>query len=221
MNGEGKRARAQRRINDHYVTPDWAVRRLPEAWNPAKFARILDPCAAAGELITTAKEIFPQALFAGCEINPEFTEALTEVTNGAAVIGDFLDQIEIFKRLDLDLVLTNPPYNQAEAFIKAGLQVAPVVAMLLRINFLAAQKRRNFLAKARPGVFVLPNRPSFTGDGADQTEYAWFVFGDARVAGRIEWLALTPPEEISAANQRARRIHAETPLLNGTTEVTP
>jgi hypothetical protein len=201
----------ERRDNDHYVTPDWAIRRFLEVYTPSHPGpgRIFDPCAARGELLTTAKEFFPQALFAACDINPQFQGPLSEVTAGAVVVGDFLQHIEVFKQLDLDFVLTNPPYNQAEEFIRGSMEVATVVAMLLRINFLASQKRRNFLAQFRPGVFVLPNRPSFDGDGGDMTEYGWFVFGDKEVAGTLDWLELTPANEIKTANERARLIHAD------------
>lgn len=207
MRGKEK---TSRRENDHYVTPDWAIRRFLEVYTPSSPppGRILDPCAAQGELLATTKEFFPAALYAACDINPAFASALAEATAGAVVSGDFLQSLDVLKRCQFDFVITNPPYNLAEEFIKASLEVAPVVAMLLRINFAASQKRRNFLAEARPGIYVLPNRPSFTGEGGDMTEYGWFVFGDPHVAGRIDWLELTPAEEIRAANERARVIHA-------------
>lgn len=210
-----EREKAARRENDHYVTPDWAIRRFLEFYTPSSPppGRILDPCAAQGELLAVTKEFFPSALYAACDINGAFAPALSEATAGAFVTGDFLQSIDVLRRGQFDFIITNPPYNQAEEFIKASLQVAPVVAMLLRINFLASQRRRNFLAEAKPGVYVLPNRPSFTGDGGDMTEYGWFVFGDKHVAGRLDWLELTPAEEIKAANERARLIHAEVPLL--------
>jgi predicted RNA methylase len=207
--------KAERRQNDHYVTPDWAIRRFLEFYTPSSPppGRILDPCAAQGELLATTKEFFPDALYAACEINPAFADALNEATAGAVVTGDFLQSLDVLKRCNFDLIITNPPYALAGKFIKAALEVAPVVAMLLRINFLASQKRRDFLASIRPAVYVLPNRPSFTGGGTDSTEYAWMVFGDPHVAGRINWLELTPAEEIRAANERAQEIHGDEALL--------
>lgn len=202
--------RAERRENDHYVTPDWAIQRFLERYKPAiaANARILDPCAAKGELITAAKPFFPEALFAGCDINPAFELALSAVTDGAVLIGDFLQNIEVLRQLEVDLVLTNPPYSQAEEFIRASLELAPAIeiAMLLRVNFLAGRGRRDFLAGLKPSVFVLPNRPSFTGEGGDMTEYGWFVFGG--VQGHLEILENTSPDEVRAANKRARVIHA-------------
>lgn len=208
-----KKAKADRRTNDHYVTPAWAIQRFLEAYQPPARGRILDPCAACGELLLSAEKFFPGALFGACEINPKFETSLREVTS-AALIGDFLANVETLKACQFDFVLTNPPYAQAQDFVEAALQVAPTVAMLLRINFLASKRRREWLNKLDPGIFVLPNRPSFTGEGGDQTEYAWFVFGDPVVTGCIFYCELTPPEEIRRANLLAREIHTvESPII--------
>jgi hypothetical protein len=211
--------RSERRANDHYVTPDWSIRRFLEKFEIGREAhlasrplRILDPCAARGELIVTTRHFFPTALFGACDINPAFGDDLRALTEGATVVGDFLEKTTVLQALQFDIVLTNPPYALAEDFIRASLEVAPVVAMLLRINFLASRKRRNWLRELRPGVFVLPNRPSFTGEGGDMTEYAWMTFGHRPSAGQIDWLELTPAEEIRRSNLRAKRIHAPAQL---------
>lgn len=84
----------------------------------------------------------------------------------------------------------NPPYTHALEFVKVGLSltrsssVEGVVAALLRINWMAGQGRRDFHQAWPCDVWVLPKRPSFTGDGkTDATEYAWFVWG-AEYGGR-------------------------------------
>jgi hypothetical protein len=207
-----RKTKAERRENDHYVTPAWSICRFLEKYRPPIYPDahfILDPCAARGELIEVAKPFFPHAQWAGCEIDRRFEDDLRAVTRNAVVMGDFLQSLPVLRTCHFDFVLTNPPYHLAEEFIRGALQVAPVASMLLRINFLASQRRRRFLAETKPGIFVLPNRPSFTGDGGDMTEYAWFVFGDEQVAGRIEYLDITPLEVIKAANERARLIHGE------------
>src|SRR5687767_7966377 len=131
-----------RRENDHYVTPDWAVRRFLEAYQvPTNDAaaprplRILDPCAARRELLVQARSFYPTALLAAGEINPDFADDFLQVTDGAAVIGDFFHSVQLFKACDLDWVLTTPPYSLAEEFVRASLEVAPAAALLLRINF--------------------------------------------------------------------------------------
>ena len=85
---------------------------------------------------------------------------------------------------------------------------------LLRLNFLGSKKRRNWLAREQPNVYILPDRPCFgptldkeTGDwkrhpktgklklSTDSIEYAWFEFG-AHTTGKWTLLDLTPKEEI-------------------------
>lgn len=51
-----------------------------------------------------------------------------------------------------------------------------MVCWPLRLNFLGSKKRCKWLQADMPDVYVLPNRPDFTGDGGDATEYAWFVW---------------------------------------------
>jgi hypothetical protein len=50
--------------------------------------------------------------------------------------------------------------------------------MLLRLNFLGAQRRRDWWKAHEPAaLFVLSARPSFTQDGkTDATDYAWFAW---------------------------------------------
>jgi len=76
-----------------------------------------------------------------------------------------------------DVVITNPPFNQALDFVKGAMKDGKIVVMLLRLNWLASQKRNRFLREHTPSVYVLPRRPSFTGGGTDATDYAWFVWG--------------------------------------------
>jgi hypothetical protein len=75
------------------------------------------------------------------------------------------------------VVVTNPPFSQSLEFVEACLRRAPIVVMLLRLNWLASQKRNPFLREHTPSVYILPRRPSFTGTGTDATDYAWFVWG--------------------------------------------
>lgn len=53
------------------------------------------------------------------------------------------------------------------------------VIMLLRLNFLGAQKRKRFWDFAPlKHIYVLSKRPHFTLGQGDSCEYAWFVFQD-------------------------------------------
>ena len=71
----------------------------------------------------------------------------------------------------------NPPYAAALEFVQHAMRFAPLVVMLLRLNWLASAKRAEWMRGHTPSVFVLPDRPSFVGTGGDATDYAWLVWG--------------------------------------------
>lgn len=73
-----------------------------------------------------------------------------------------------------------------------------MVVALERLNFLEGEARNAWLREQAPDVYVLPNRPSFTGDGTDSIAYAWFVWPAGqhdRTSGRLEILPSTPAAE--------------------------
>ena len=70
------------------------------------------------------------------------------------------------------------------------------VVLLLRLNFLGTRGRAAFMRRHPPAVYVLPDRPSFTGKGTDSIEYAWFVWPrERREAGTIRVLATTDKDQ--------------------------
>ncbi len=76
-------------------------------------------------------------------------------------------------------IVTNPPFSLALEFCHHAIMHAEHVFMLLRLNFLASQKRRGWWLKHKPdALFILSERPSFTDNGkTDATDYAWFYWG--------------------------------------------
>jgi hypothetical protein len=99
-----------------------------------------------------------------------------------------------------EAIVTNPPYRHAQQFVELALTRAPLVAMLLRINFLESERRRGILEGgqlARVLVFRnrLPmlHRDGWTGPKASSTAcYAWFIWardhaGSAELR-RISWV---------------------------------
>jgi hypothetical protein len=80
-----------------------------------------------------------------------------------------------------DLVISNPPFAHAEAFITNSLICAKewgIVVMLLRLNFFGSQKRKAFWEKNMPTyTFVHRERMWFTPDGCtDSIEYIHAVW---------------------------------------------
>lgn len=93
-------------------------------------------------------------------------------------------------------IITNPPYNAAEGFVKSGLQKASKkFALLLRLAFLeGANRQRTIFTDAPPSrVWVFSERITFYPSGAIQkgtgtTAYAWFVWDkDADGGTELRW----------------------------------
>ena len=84
-------------------------------------------------------------------------------------------------------VITNPPFNQAERFVHAGLRVAEhKLALLLRLAFLEGAARSASLFAVRPPtrVIVFSERITFYPKAAERkgsgtTAYGWFVWDQA------------------------------------------
>ncbi len=79
-----------------------------------------------------------------------------------------------------DGIVTNPPFSLALEFCNKAISCSAETFMLLRLNFLGAQKRRSWWQAHEPSaLFVLSERPCFTNDGkTDATDYAWFYWGE-------------------------------------------
>lgn len=80
---------------------------------------------------------------------------------------------------NLGAIITNPPFNQSEAFIRRALKFAPIVAMLLKSQYWHAKKRFGLFQEACP-TWVLPLtwRPDFKngGRGKPTMEVYWTVW---------------------------------------------
>jgi len=88
-------------------------------------------------------------------------------------------------------VITNPPFNSAEGFVRSGLKSADrKFALLLRLAFLeGAGRQRTIFSDAPPSrVWVFSERITFYPAGAVQkgsgtTAYAWFVWDKEATGG--------------------------------------
>ena len=95
-----------------------------------------------------------------------------------------------------DNIVTNPPYNVAEAFVAQGLKLArKKFALLLRLAFLEGANRANtiFLKQPPARVWIFSERITFYMKGAERsgsgtTAYAWFVWDkDAKPGTELRW----------------------------------
>lgn len=93
-------------------------------------------------------------------------------------------------------IVTNPPYNSAEGFVRSGLTNAErKFALLLRLAFLeGAHRQRTIFSVAPPSrVWIFSERITFYPENAVQkgsgtTAYAWFVWDkDALGPTELKW----------------------------------
>lgn len=152
---------------------------------------ILDPCAGRGGILRVLRGL--GARTCGVEIDTGCDADLRPECTDGTVWCDALhaDPWPPFPGLP---VIANPPYSLAEAFVRAyGLDVArPFAAFLLRLGFLESKKRWPLFSEHPPAaVYVLSDRPSFTGNGrTDASAYAWATWSDVTRPGetRVRWL---------------------------------
>lgn len=93
-------------------------------------------------------------------------------------------------------IVTNPPYNAAEGFVRSGLEASGrKFALLLRLAFLeGANRQRTIFTEAPPSrVWVFSERITFYPLGAEvkgsgTTAYAWFVWDkDSSGGTELKW----------------------------------
>jgi len=174
---------------DFYPTPRDVVEKLFDHYflDGVDNETILEPCAGDGVIVEAIKRRYPRAVISAIEIDATHEDALQATEPDFYVLKDFL-KLNNAQLNCYDWVITNPPFSLAQEFIEKSLQIAQKgVIMLLRLNFLGSQKRHNFWIKNPPDkIMVLSKRPSFTGNGTDSQEYAWFIWDKKKHERPIE-----------------------------------
>ncbi len=213
---------AERREHDFYASPAWCVDRLLDRVSLPP-GRWLEPAVGDGAIVRAVNAWFSEGasmdyatgrepswpngpMWDTMDIRPDC--GVGQFSHERHLTADFTWMGGVAWREAWseghhaqnlwDVIITNPPYAQALDFVRQSLKLAPVVAMLLRLNWLAGAERHAFLTEHPPDVYVLPNRPSFTGEGTDATDYAWMVWRTASSMWsppKWELLDLTPKEE--------------------------
>ncbi len=161
----------ERRPYDRYPTPEWlAEAALDLIETPPEW--VLDVGAGNGVWGRAAQHKWPLARIYGVEIQDSPWPDAYNYWH----IGDFL-QYDI---MSYDLIMGNPPYKDAEAFIDHAqglLRRGGEIVFLLRLAFLEGQKRRDGLFKRWPPrhVAICSRRPSFNEDGKGTNATAFAV----------------------------------------------
>lgn len=152
-----------REVNDHYDTPEYTTQSLLDV-HDIKYP-VLEPCAGN---LAMVKMLHSIPVWSN-DIN---TQSCTDYN------VDYLEKGFTF--LCARTIITNPPFNIAQEIIEKALEdvvKGGEVIMLLRLNFLGAQKRKQFWQNAPlKHVYVLSKRPCFINGKSDSIEYAWFIF---------------------------------------------
>lgn len=146
--------KAERRENDRYETPKWAVDAFLNLVPIRQDWTYLEPCRASGRFYNEMP----------------IGSAWGEIQEGVDYLATKYNKV--------DCVLTNPPYNLAQEFVEKAHKDADVVIMLLRLGFLESTKRVEFWKEYPVDHLVtLSKRPSFTDDGkTDGAAYAYFIW---------------------------------------------
>jgi hypothetical protein len=153
--------------NDLYETGRAAVVALTREYPIPQTSKVLEPCAGRGA-ISEALE----------------NSGIWVVTNDKFEGGhDFkLDAKDkhLYGAIRPDLVITNPPFNEAYPILLAALAAPTVrsVILLLRLSFLEpTYERGKFLGENPPSHLIVLPRYSFTGDGkTDSVTCAWMIW---------------------------------------------
>lgn len=169
----------KRRAHDFYETPrefcDLALAQLP-TWSQVEYGHlhILDPGCGTGVWGQAALARWPNAIVDGVEIRD------VPLPDGYRYryAGDFrlMDH-----GLDYDLIIGNPPFYCAEAFVRGGLanlKADGLMHYLLPLRFLEGKSRmKGLFRKTPPRVVTIAGRVSFSGDKrTNATAYALYTW---------------------------------------------
>lgn len=176
---------AVRNEHDFYETPDYSVYSLMEKigsdllWHPGRW---LEPCVGNGAIIKAMMNWYQkeEVNLNGKDFLPLFDAVdIRREAEYPHITADFLN----WKPQErYSLIITNPPFFKAQEIVERSLTIngnnpPPTVIMLLRLNFLGAEKRSEWWQHRTPGyLWTLSERPDFTGDGGDSCEYAWYLW---------------------------------------------
>jgi hypothetical protein len=196
---------------DFYPTPAAlcraAVRLVPDS--VPEHPWVLDPGAGLGPWGEAVRERWPAATLVGVELDPRIRPH--PVYN----LWHSEDYLALRTDASFDLIIGNPPYSQAEAFIRKAqgqLSAWGHMFLLLRLEFLASQTRGRGLFRHYPPttVHVCIKRPSFLGERSkrtDATEYGlfhWWGNGTAArpdPAPRLMFWDWSPPDACLTVRQ--------------------
>jgi|HubBroStandDraft_6_1064221.scaffolds.fasta_scaffold00050_62 hypothetical protein len=186
--GSGDKRHALKvRKDDLYQTPPEAVTALLRAENLPEV--VWEPACGPGSIVRVLRESGRQVYA---------TDLVDYDSPDQDCAGwDFLMEKQV--PIGVEAIITNPPFKNAADFVRKGLELCPLVIMLMRLAFLEGVGRSDILdggSLARVHVFKnrlpLMHREGWTGNVSTNTiAFAWFVFNRSHTGPteihRIAW----------------------------------
>ncbi|MEL6348444.1 MAG: hypothetical protein AAFV53_35385, partial [Myxococcota bacterium] len=154
---------------DAYYTPDRLAQAIVAELPIRPGDRILEPHAGGGAFVRALVEQHPDAFILATDLDSEAPGLQLD----GVLWSSQRDFLQCQPRGGLSWIVGNPPYSQAGQHIRHALSLAPNVVFLLRLAFVESKRRIPFWAEhpARH-IWMLAERPSFTGGGTDSAAYA-------------------------------------------------
>jgi len=184
---------AERAELDRYDTPPELAAELVGLLDLPPGAVVLEPAAGGGAFVEPliAGLWSTKGLVFALDIDSEAAEELKGTRGVQVSHADFLCWP---RDHGYDAIVGNPPYGDAEAFVRRALRLVKpggLVAFLLRVGFLVGRGRSPLWLAHRPErVHLVVERPSFTGGGTDSASYAWCVWRRGyRGPTELAWLS--------------------------------
>lgn len=155
-----------RTVNDFYPTPRIAIDTFLNKWKPDVNSKLFEPCGGNGALIDglTANGL---DVVGACDINPQRNDIMKQ---------DFLKLTNL--PVDADTIITNPPFNLAEEFVRKSFDLGiNTVAILIKATWFSAAKRTDLFETHRPSKKLdYTFRIDFMGKGSPVMECCWIVW---------------------------------------------
>lgn len=191
-----------RNVLDDYPTPGWCVHRLLEKYH-LPGGNWLEPTAGFGNIICAANQVRQDIQWTANDIqarNRERIKKNTDLPDSALHTYD-IRQVSTDWLRYFAVYLSNPPYDLALDVAQKGIEAGIWTVLLLRLAWLASERRNTWLQAHPPDVCVIPNRPRFLitplretvklkdgstrsrNVGGDATDYGWAIWPPYRTAG--------------------------------------
>lgn len=189
----GGNKQGERSKHDFYSTPAFAIERLWNFISPLyeqhqeyPIFSVWEPAAGTGAIARVISALSEDADVVQTDL---YHYDNSELVDGKV---DFLTHEWALTNWHFDLIVTNPPFDQAEDFIKRGVSLwrqnkCKMFVLLLKATYWHAKSRQELFNSSGPN-FILPltKRLDFEGKGRPVMECAWNVWYIAG-AGRCEY----------------------------------